>query len=137
MNNRGRSSGNVPSPPSIGSHHVWDLLEVQPGPLKDRKRVVKLLERAIEKGELHPVQDPVVHKFPEKGNGITAFVILQESHICLHTYPERGYMGLEVFACGELNPEKVVSVFVEDLSPGTVTSDLLDRGTREEDVTDT
>ena len=38
------------------------------------------------------------HAFPGEG-GVTGTVILAESHLCLHTWPEHGYVSLDVFVC--------------------------------------
>ncbi len=38
------------------------------------------------------------HVFPG-GCGVTGTVILAESHLCLHTWPEHGYVSLDVFVC--------------------------------------
>ncbi|MDH4228452.1 MAG: adenosylmethionine decarboxylase [Nitrospirota bacterium] len=38
------------------------------------------------------------HAFPGEG-GVTGTVILAESHLCLHTWPEHGYVSLDVYVC--------------------------------------
>ena len=38
------------------------------------------------------------HAFPGEG-GVTGTVTLAESHMCLHTWPEHGYVSLDVFVC--------------------------------------
>lgn len=38
------------------------------------------------------------HAFPG-GGGVTGTVVLAESHLCLHTWPEHGYVSLDVFVC--------------------------------------
>ncbi len=42
------------------------------------------------------------HGFPGEGEtagGVTGTVVLAESHLCLHTWPEHGYVSLDVFVC--------------------------------------
>ncbi|HJW95113.1 MAG TPA: S-adenosylmethionine decarboxylase, partial [Thermoanaerobaculia bacterium] len=48
--------------------------------------------------DLHPVGEPVFHEFPAPG-GITGFVILSESHLACHTYPEHGVITLNLYCC--------------------------------------
>src|ERR1043165_2113100 len=43
---------------------------------------------------LHPVPEPLFHQFPKPG-GITGFVILSESHLACHTYPEHGVITID------------------------------------------
>jgi S-adenosylmethionine/arginine decarboxylase-like enzyme len=38
--------------------------------------------------------------------GITGFVALAESNITLHTYPEKGYIVLDIFSCKEFDIER-------------------------------
>lgn len=47
---------------------------------------------------LHPVAEPVWHQFPVTG-GITGLMLLAESHIACHTFPEYGSLCLNVFSC--------------------------------------
>jgi S-adenosylmethionine decarboxylase len=51
------------------------------------------------------------HKF--EPHGVTAFVILAESHFSIHTWPERGTAALDIFTCGEkANPFVIFSTFL-------------------------
>lgn len=47
------------------------------------------------------------HNFGE-GYGVTGVVLLAESHISIHTWPEYGYAAIDVFVCGRANPEVAV-----------------------------
>jgi S-adenosylmethionine decarboxylase proenzyme len=58
------------------------------------------------------------HKFPPNGNaegGITGVVIVSESHITIHTWPERKFVNLDVFFCNYTrdNTRKARLVFQE------------------------
>lgn len=43
------------------------------------------------------------HHFGE-GNGVTGVLLLAESHLSIHTWPETGYAAVDVFMCGRCNP---------------------------------
>jgi S-adenosylmethionine decarboxylase len=47
---------------------------------------------------LHPLQDISLHKFPDAG-GVTGFLMLTESHLACHTFPEYGSLCLNLFCC--------------------------------------
>lgn len=49
--------------------------------------------------------------------GITGVAILAESHISIHTWPETGYAALDVFMCGNCDPQKAVPVLKEAFKP--------------------
>ena len=45
--------------------------------------------------------------------GVTGVIALAESHISVHTWPELGYMALDVFMCGDADPELVLELLRE------------------------
>lgn len=51
-----------------------------------------------------------LHHFTPNG-GISGVAVLAESHISIHTWPERNYAALDIFMCGETEPEKAITVF--------------------------
>ena len=53
------------------------------------------------------------HKFEPQG--VTIVALLSESHISIHTWPERGSAALDVFTCGETNPEVAMMYMIEAL----------------------
>ncbi|WP_354065765.1 MULTISPECIES: adenosylmethionine decarboxylase [unclassified Bradyrhizobium] len=57
-----------------------------------------------------------IHKFCP-GHGVSAIALLAESHITLHTWPERAYAAADVFVCGDSDPARAVPVLVEAFQP--------------------
>jgi S-adenosylmethionine decarboxylase len=57
-----------------------------------------LFDRIIADLDLHPVSEPAFHVFPPPG-GVTGFVILSESHLACHTYPEHGVITINLYCC--------------------------------------
>lgn len=86
----------------MGDHFLVNLYECDIVKLNDEKFLVEMLEQAIIKGKM-TLLNLVTHKFEPQG--ITVVALLSESHISIHTWPERGSAALDVFTCGESNPE--------------------------------
>lgn len=48
-----------------------------------------------------------MHNFGE-GMGVTGVVMLAESHLSIHSWPEIGYTAVDVFVCGNADPHKAI-----------------------------
>lgn len=67
-----------------------------------------------------------LHRFnPE---GVSGVLVLAESHISIHTWPEMGYAALDVFMCGDSQPHKAIDVLKRGFATETVRVDDLHRG---------
>lgn len=60
-----------------------------------------------------------LHSFGE-GGGITGVALLAESHISIHTWPETGYIALDIFMCGRCDPQLALPVLKKRFRPGRV-----------------
>ena len=61
--------------------------------------------------------------------GATVLVLLSESHLSIHTYPEKGFAAMDCYTCGDtVDPEVAINYLLEVLKPGTVYPKLLKRG---------
>ena len=67
------------------------------------------------------------HKFSP--HGITAFVLLAESHISMHSWPEKNYLAVDIFTCGEKTmPFKALEYLKEIYQPKRVDVREIKRG---------
>lgn len=60
-----------------------------------------------------------LHHFTPNG-GISGVAVLAESHISIHSWPERGYAALDVFMCGESEPHKAIEVLRDAFHPSNI-----------------
>lgn len=68
------------------------------------------------------------HKF--EPNGVTILLLLSESHFSIHTYPEKGFAGIDCYTCGsDVNPMKAVDRLIRFLQPTKTSATLIGRGT--------
>lgn len=68
-----------------------------------------------------------LHHFTPNG-GVSGVAVLAESHISIHTWPERAYAALDVFMCGGADPHRAVPVLRRAFRPTDVHVDELLRG---------
>ena len=67
------------------------------------------------------------HHFTPNG-GVSGVVVLAESHISIHTWPERDFAALDVFMCGCCDPYKVIPFLQAAFGPSTIDIDEQRRG---------
>jgi S-adenosylmethionine decarboxylase len=85
---------------NIGSEWLVEATGCDPRALASLATIGDLLARIIGELDLHPLGDPALHAFPDPG-GITGLVMLTESHLACHTYPEHGVATLNLYCCRE------------------------------------
>jgi S-adenosylmethionine decarboxylase len=68
-----------------------------------------------------------LHHFSEN-HGISGVALLAESHISVHTWPEKDYAAFDIFMCGNTYPEKAIRVLKNTFSPKKVDVSTLLRG---------
>jgi len=81
-----------------GLEWIVDAHGCDPDALRDEARLRALFDRVIDDLALTPVAPAVWHRFPAPG-GLTGVVVLAESHLACHTFPEFGAICLNVFCC--------------------------------------
>lgn len=107
-----------------GDHLIIDLFGAKY--LDDREKMELALIEAVEASgatllHIH------LHKFGD-GGGVSGAAILSESHITVHTWPERGYAAFDAFMCGIADPSKALDVFKRVFEPTRTIVGPLKRG---------
>ena len=99
-----------------GTHLIIDLVRAKR--LDDLEHIEQTLRRCVEVAgatllHIH------LHHFTPNG-GVSGVAVLAESHISIHTWPERGYAALDIFMCGACDPYKAIPVLRRAFQPTTV-----------------
>jgi len=110
-----------------GTHLLIDLWNASR--LNDIKYMEKILQECVSASfatllHLH------CHHF-SKSSGLSAVAVLAESHISVHTWPERNFAAFDVFMCGSAQPMNVIKVLEEAFQPEDVKVKKILRGCRD------
>lgn len=83
---------------------------------------IDAIERALKDAALAggaTILNVDLHHFEPNG-GVSGVVVLAESHITIHTWPENGFAALDIFMCGECDPYKSIPVLKRTFKPTSV-----------------
>lgn len=115
----------------LGRHLVCELHGMPQDVLRDKEFLRELLLRAAEASGSTVVGD-YFYKF-ENDMGVTGVVVVAESHLSIHTWPEYGYAAVDVFTCGtHTDPWRALEVLREELRPERVEVTEMTRGILEQ-----
>jgi S-adenosylmethionine decarboxylase len=98
---------------ALGKHLLLELKDCDPELLNDLDRLKALLkEAAVDCGA--EVLGDSFHRFTPQG--VSGVVIIAESHLFIHTWPEYGYAAVDVFTCGtRVKPEIAAEILIKKL----------------------
>ena len=69
------------------------------------------------------------HRFG-KEQGISGVAVLAESHISVHTWPERNYIAFDIFMCGDTSPELGAEHLIKNFNPKKKVIKIIKRGVK-------
>jgi len=99
-----------------GSHLIIDLWEAKGLDDEDRMRQAMIDAVNAAGATLLHIH---LHVFTPHG-GISGVAVLAESHISVHTWPEKGYAAFDIFMCGNAEPRKALDVLTQAFGPKRV-----------------
>lgn len=116
---------------SIGHHYIVEASGCDPKIISSVEKVQQILVKTAEISGAH-IWAVSVSKFPPKG--VSGVIVISESHISTHTWPEYGYGALDFYTCGDsVDPEKGIFYAVEAFGASTSHITEITRGIEEGD----
>jgi S-adenosylmethionine decarboxylase len=108
-----------------GVHLIIDLHEAEG--LNDIDLIEQTLRRCVDAARATLLHIHLHHFQP---SGVSGVAVLAESHISIHTWPDAGYAALDVFMCGQANPDACIPVLREAFQAKRVEVNEILRGQR-------
>ena len=111
---------------TLGRHSLLELFDCNLEVLKDLEAVKGALVEAARQAQATIVAT-TFHEF--NPFGISGVVVITESHLSIHTWPEYRYAAVDIFSCGDgLKPDMAVSYLVKQFAAARVSIVELQRG---------
>ncbi len=82
----------------LAQHTLLELYGCNPACLRHSRQVRKLLSDAVLRGG-GTIVKTVFHNFSP--HGVSGVIVITESHVTIHTWPEYGYAAVDIFSCSE------------------------------------
>lgn len=93
--------------------------------------IYQFLDSYPEEIQMTKIMPPYVFKYfgsKPKDWGLSGVVLIAESHISVHTFPEKRYLSVDIFSCKEFDSEQAVETIRDIFELEKVEINLLDRG---------
>jgi len=98
---------------ALGTHLLIELKECNPEILKSLEKVRSIMVSAAKEAKA-TIIDISFREF--NPFGISGLIVIAESHLTIHTWPEYGYAAVDIFTCGDvIKPEIAASYIIKPL----------------------
>lgn len=116
----------------FGPHLMLDGYGCDKGKLQDLNLIYRILDELPTRIGMTKIMPPYVFKYsglkPEDW-GLSGFVLIAESHISIHTFPEKNFVSVDIFSCKHFDSEFASEYLKKTFGMAKVESTVLDRGT--------
>src|SRR5712692_7064607 len=111
---------------SLGRHLIVELFDCTPRALNDLQAVKMMLLEAARRAQA-TIVGSTFHRFSPFG--LSGVVVISESHLSIHTWPEHRYAAVDIFSCGDiLQPEIAARYLVEQFGADRTSVVEMQRG---------
>ena len=109
----------------LGKHWILELYDCTESLLCDPRMVEQLMQEAAKAMQATIVESNFHHFSPL---GVSGVIIIKESHLTIHTWPEYGYAAVDIFTCGQIDMDNGISFLKEGFQSNSSELKKLSRG---------
>ena len=112
---------------SLGIQLIVELYGCNRALLDEPNHSERILVEAVNRSGATVIQ-PFFHQFSP--HGVSGVVVIAESHVAIHTWPEYGYCAVDIFTCGsQVNPDLICEHIRTEFEAQKISVMELKRGT--------
>lgn len=110
----------------LGRHLIVEFTGCDTSTLDNLKKLRKIMRAAAVMAGA-TIVNTTAHRYAP--HGVTVMVVISESHLSVHSWPEYGYAAVDIFTCGEsVDPYKALECIKQELGAADVQVKELARG---------
>ncbi len=110
----------------LGRHLLVELYDCDTKVISDVRTIENIMVGAAHAAKA-TIVDVVFHNF--NPNGISGVIVIAESHLTIHSWPEHNYASVDIYTCGStINPWKAFDYLVKHFKAKNVTASEFKRG---------
>ena len=116
----------------FGPHLMLDGYGCDKKKLQDLNLIYRILDKLPDRIGMTKIMPPYVFKYngvKQEDWGLSGFVLIAESHISIHTFPEKNFVSVDIFSCKVFDAEFAANYLKKAFEMTKVESRMLDRGT--------
>jgi len=111
---------------ALGRHIIAELSQCNPDALRSLTKVKRSMVEAAKRANAE-IREIKFHRFSPEG--VSGVIIIAESHLAIHTWPENEYAAFDIYTCGDTtNPEKAYQYLIEVFEAKKVVITTIERG---------
>ena len=111
---------------ALGHHLLTEFYGCDHDILNDVGQIKDLMDQAAVLSGASIVES-IFHRYSP--HGVSGVVVIEESHLAIHTWPEYGYAAVDLFTCGDtVDPWKAHEFLKESLAPQSTSTQEVKRG---------
>jgi S-adenosylmethionine decarboxylase len=115
----------------FGPHLIVEAYGCPKDSISDLTKVSDFLDALPTQLDMTKIMPPYVFKYsgavPDDW-GVSGVVLIAESHISVHTFPDKGFVTLDIFSCREFDVESAIENFCGYFKPERIEQQLIMRG---------
>jgi len=112
-------------------HLILECYGCEKEKLKDEIFIKEFLNNSVEILDMTKIGEPYLVKYNGKNDderGISGFVIIAESHISIHTWPEYNYASIDVFSCKDFDKKLITDYIKKEFNVKKIKNKVFKRG---------
>jgi S-adenosylmethionine decarboxylase proenzyme len=109
----------------LGKQIILELYQCNAKKLSNPQFIEEVMQQAATAMGATIVTSAFHHFAP---NGVSGVVVIQESHLTIHTWPEHHYAAIDIFTCGDIEIQAGVAHLVEVFEAREQSEQILERG---------